>query len=101
MIRRYSLGSRIDHGGRDHPLEHVDLRRAEVLHQPEVEERHLAAGLEEVVARVRVAVEGVEAVQAAEDETEDRLGGEVALGLRPRQELLERVAGRQLGRQHP
>ena len=62
----------------------VDLGVGEVLDQPEVEERHPAAGLEQVVARVRVAVEGAQPVEAAEHEAVDRLGGQVALGLVPR-----------------
>src|SRR2546426_6688900 len=42
-----------------------------------------------VVARVRVAVEGMQAVQAAEDEAVDGLGGEVALLLVPAEERSE------------
>jgi hypothetical protein len=42
-----------------------------------------AAALEQVVARVRVAVEGAHVVQAAEDEAVDRLGGQVTFVLRP------------------
>ena len=56
---------------------------AEVLDEPEVEERDLAVAVEQVVARVRVAVEGVHAVEAAEHEAEERLAGEVALGAGP------------------
>jgi hypothetical protein len=46
---------------------------AEVLHQAEVEERDLAVAVEQVVAGVRVAVEQVHAVEAAEHEAEQGL----------------------------
>ncbi len=89
----------------DHRLEHrgdeVHLVRIEALHQPEVEERHLAARLEQVVARVGIAVEGVQSVEAAEHEAEDRLGGQVALLLAPGLHLVEADALGQLGGEHP
>jgi hypothetical protein len=50
-----------------------------VLHQAEVEERDVAAGPEQVVPRVRVAVERLEPVEAAEREPVERLGREVLL----------------------
>ena len=53
----------------------------ELLDQAEVEERDLPAGPEQVVARVRVAVERVQPVEAAEHEAVDGLGGQVALVL--------------------
>ena len=64
------------------------------LDQPEVEERDVPAGPEQVVARVRVAVERVQPVEAAEHEAEDRLGREVALVLRPALDLGEARARR-------
>src|SRR6185312_15921875 len=70
------------------------------LAQTEVEERHASARLEEVVPRMRVAVERFEAIEAAEDEAEDRLAREVALVLIPCLELGEPRAGRQFGGQH-
>ena len=79
----------------------VDLVGVEPLHEPEVEERHLAARAEQVVAGVRVAVEGVQPVEAAEHEPVDRLGGEVALLLAPRLDLVEADALGQLGGEHP
>ena len=58
--------------------------------------------MEEVVPRVRVAVEGVCLVQAAEHEAVDRLGGQVPLGLRPAGELGEpRAVGQVAGHQPP
>ena len=70
------------------------------LDQPEVEERDLAAGPEQVVAGVRIAVERVQPVDAAEHEAEDRLGRGVALVLRPRLDLGEACAVGELGREH-
>jgi hypothetical protein len=55
----------------------------------EVEEGDLAAGMEQVVARVRVAVERADFVKAAEDETVDRLGGQIPFALRPAGEFGE------------
>ena len=78
-----------------------DLGVAERLDQPEVEERHLPAGPEQVVARVRIAVEELQSVEAAEHEPEDRLGREVLLLLRPRLGLGEAHAFGELGREHP
>ena len=57
-------------------------------------------GLEEVVARVRIAVEEVQPVEAAEHEAEDRLAGEVALRLGPRLGLGEAHALGELGGEH-
>ena len=62
----------------DELLEQRDLVGLVALHQSEVEEGHDTVAVEQVVARVRVAVERVEAVQAPEHEAEDRLGREVA-----------------------
>ena len=74
-----------------HVGEHVHLVGGEVLHEPEVEERHAPVAVEQVVAGVRVAVERPHPVQAAEHETEDRLGGEVAFVLVPGQQLVPGV----------
>jgi len=60
-----------------------------VLDEPEVEEGDPAAALEQVVARVRVAVEGADLIQAAEDEPVDRLRGQVTFVLRPAGEFGE------------
>src|SRR5258705_9099861 len=46
-----------------------------LFRSPEIQEGDLPAGAEQVVARVRVAVERVRPVQAAEHEAVDRLGG--------------------------
>jgi hypothetical protein len=66
-------------------LDHLDQRPqlvgGEVLDQAEVQEGDPAAAVEQVVPRVRIAVEGVRLVQAAEHEAVDRLGGQVTLGL--------------------
>ncbi len=64
----------------------------EVLDQPEVEERHPAVTVEQVVAGMRVAVERVHAVQAAEHEAEQHLAGEVALVLDPTSSISCHVA---------
>ena len=69
--------------------------------QPEVEEGDPAAALEQVVARVRVAVEGAHVVQAAEDEAVDRLGGQVAFVLRPAGEFGEADSAGELAGHHP
>ncbi len=71
------------------------------LHEAEVEERHVAAGLEQVVARVRVAVEGPQPVEAAEHEAEDRLGRQVALFLTPLEQLGPAGTGGEFGGEHP
>ncbi len=68
-----------EHHRTDELFEELDLLRRVVLHEPEVEERHHTVAVEQVVAGVRVAVERVQAVEAAEHEAVDRLGGEVAL----------------------
>ena len=60
----------------------------------------MAARPEQVVAGMRIAVERVELVDAAEHEPVDRLAREVALGLRPALDLGEPRADRQLGREH-
>ena len=73
----------------------------ESLDQSEVEERHAAATVEQVVAGMGVAVEAVHAVQAAEHETEQALAGEVALVLRPSEHLLPCRATDQVAGQHP
>ncbi len=91
----------MQHGGVDHLLEDGQLVIGESLHQAEVEERHPPSPLEQVVAGVRVSVEGLEAVQAAEHEAVDGLGGQVLLLLGPRQHLVEACADGQLGGQHP
>jgi hypothetical protein len=69
-------GERLGHVGQQ-----GQLVWREVLHQPEVEERHPSAGIEEVVAGMGVAVERSEPVQTPEHEPVDRLGGEVLLDL--------------------
>ena len=50
---------------------------------------------------MRIAVERLQPVQAAEHEADDRLAGEVSLGLAPRLELAEPRAGRELGGEDP
>jgi hypothetical protein len=65
----------------DHRGQRLHLLGGEVLDQAEVQERDPAAAVEQVVARVRIAVEGVRLVQAAEHEAVDRLRGQVAFGL--------------------
>ena len=55
----------LEHDRLDEAPDDVDVGRRELLHQPEVEERHPPAGPEQVVARVRVAVEEVQSVEAA------------------------------------
>ncbi len=87
-------------------LDHLDQRpqlvRGEVLDQAEIQEGDPAAPVEQVVPRVRVAIEGVRLVQAAEDEAVDRLGGQVTLGLGPAGELGEpRAVGQVAGHQPP
>ena len=74
---------------------HNGLQQVVAAHAPD------AAAVEEVIARVGVSVEGVQAVEAAEHEPEDRLAGEVPLGLGPRDDLVEARAIRQLGGEHP
>jgi hypothetical protein len=65
----------------DHRDQRPEFVTGEVLDQPEVQEGDPPAGEEQVVPRVRVAVERLRPVQAAEHEAVDRLGGQVALGL--------------------
>jgi hypothetical protein len=77
------LGVVLDADGAGHRQQRLQFGGGEVADQAEVEEGDLAAGVEQVVARVRVAVEGARLVQAAEDEAVDRLGGQVAFVLGP------------------
>jgi len=65
----------------DHRDQRPELAGAEVLDQAEIQEGDPAAAMEQVVSRMRVAVEGVRLVQAAEHEPIDGLGGQVAFGL--------------------
>jgi hypothetical protein len=89
-----------DHG-LDHLLEEGHVDRFELANQPVIEERDSASGTEQVVARMRIAVKGMEAIQTAEHEAEERLGSEVLLGLRPRLHLSELNPVGQLRAQHP
>ena len=79
----------LDHERPDERLEQRDVVGRVALHEPEVEERHVPAGPEQVVAGMRIAVERVQPVDAAEHEAVDRLGREIALGLRPLLDLGE------------
>jgi hypothetical protein len=65
----------------DHRDQRPELAGAEVLDQAEIQEGDPAAAVEQVVPRMRVAVEGVRLVQAAEHEPVDGLGGQIAFGL--------------------
>jgi hypothetical protein len=85
----------------DHRDQRPQLIGGEVLDQPEIQEGNPPAGMEQVVPRVRVAVERVRPVQAAEHEAVDRLGGQVALGLRPGEKLGEARAVGQITGHHP
>src|ERR1700737_910181 len=85
----------------DGVLQRREVIPGESLGQPEIQERHSSSTMEQVVARMRVAVEGVETVQAAEDKSIDRLRGEVFLPLAPCQQFLEARAHDELGGQHP
>ena len=85
----------------DHVDERPQVLAGEVLDQPEVQERDPAAAVEQVVARVRVPVERVHLVQAAEHEPVDRLPGQVTLLLRPGGQLGEPRAVGQLAGHHP
>ena len=91
----------VDRRRLDHRLERVHLVVGEVLDEPEVEERDRAVAVEQVVARMRIAVERVEPVQAAEHEAEDGLAGEVALAAGPTSAAPPRRADDELGGQHP
>ena len=82
---------RLDHVGRT-PSTSSGVKR---LTRPKSRNVDPAAGAEQVVAGVRVAVEGVQPVEAAEHEPVDRLAGEVALLLAPRR------APRRSGRRRP
>src|SRR4051812_594418 len=73
----------LERKGLRHVGQQPQLARGEALHQPEIEERHAPARVEQVVAGMRVAVERAEPVEAAEHESVDGLGREVFLGLRP------------------
>jgi hypothetical protein len=85
----------------DHRGQRLHLLGGEVLDQAEVQERDPAAAVEQVIARVRVAVEHVRLVQAAEHEAVDRLRGQVALGLRPAGQRGEPGPVRELAGHHP
>ncbi len=83
------LGVVLDADGAGHLHERLQFGGGEVPDQPEVDEGDPAAAVEQVVARVRVAVEGAHVVQAAEDEAVDRFGGQVAFVLGPAGEFGE------------
>ena len=85
----------------DHLHERIELVGGEVLDQPEVEEGDPPARLEQVVARVRIAVEGVQLVQRPEGEPVDRLGRQVFLLLGPAEHLGEPRPGGELAGDHP
>jgi hypothetical protein len=85
----------------DHRGQRLHLLGREVLDQAEVEEGDPAAAVEQVVARVRIAVERVRLVQAAEHEAVDRLRGQVPLGLRPAGQLGEPGPVGELAGHHP
>src|ERR1700687_3847109 len=72
-----------------------------MLRQAEIEEGHPPTPLEQVVAWMRITVESMQPVQAAEDEPVDRLRGQVALVLVPALKLVESLAYDQLAGQHP
>ena len=91
----------VDGSGLDHPGEHGDLVGAEVADEPEVEERDPPVAVEQVVAGVRVAVEGLHPVQAAEDEAEQHFADQIALALVPRQHLAPCRPDGEVGREHP
>ncbi len=91
----------LEHHVPDHLVEVVELVLGEVLHQAEVEEGDPAAGVEQVVARVGVAVEGPQAVEAAEGEAVEGLGGQVLLVLGPGEQLVPAHAVGELGGEHP
>ena len=90
----------VDGSGPHHRLEHVELGVAEVAHEAEVDERDAPVAVEQVVARMRIAVERAHPVQAAEHEPEQPLAGEVALLLVPPEHVAPRRAGDQLAGQH-
>ena len=92
--------SSVHHHGLDHVLEDLDLVVGEALAQPEVEERDVAAGAEQVVARMRIAVEGTQLVDAPEREPVQALGGELTLLVRPADDLGERCALGELRGEH-
>ena len=85
----------------DHPHERGHLLVGELLDESEVQERDPTTTVEQVVARMRVAVEPVHAIEAAEHEAEQAFTGEVAFVLRPLDHLLPRRAGDELAGQHP
>ena len=95
------FGVVLDADGAGHVQERLQFGGGEVPDQPEVQEGDLAAAVEQVVARVRVAVEGAHLVQAAEDEAVDGLGGQVAFVLGPAGEFGEAGAAGQLAGDHP
>ena len=86
------LGSVAFEHGADQPGELFDLVGVEVLHQSEVDEGHPAVGGEQIVAGVRVAVEGVLPVEATEHEPVEDLGDAVAVVLRQVEGALEAVS---------
>jgi hypothetical protein len=94
------LGVVLDAYVAGHLQERLQFGGGEVLDEAEVEERDPAAAVEQVVARVRVAVEGADLIQAAEDEAVDRFGGQVAFLLGPAGEFGEAGPAGQLAGHH-
>ena len=72
-----------------------------MLHKTKVEESNSTFSVEDVVARVRVAVERGEPVDRPERKPKESFSREVALFLRPFEHLSKLRADHKLGRQHP
>ena len=66
---------------RERLTEELDVFGLVTLDEAEVEERHVPPGPEQVIAGMRIAVEGVQLVDAAEHESVDRLAREISFGL--------------------
>ena len=59
------------HSSAHHSLEHFHFFHGEVLDESKVEEGHATVFMKDVVAWMRITVKGAEAIQTAEDKTED------------------------------
>ena len=82
----------VKHSSFHHALEHFHFFNGEMLNEAKVEEGNFAAFVEDVIAWVRVAIKGTEAIQAAKHETEDGFAGFVTVFLWPCEKFCKRMS---------
>ena len=91
---------RVDHDVLDHLAEVLEFVGGEAFHQTEVEEGHVPVRAEQVVPRMRVAVERRQTEQAPEREPVQGLGCQIFLFLRPGEHFVPVHTISEFGSQH-